>query len=166
MKQVYLLIGCLCLAAFAVMPAQASAIKDLTITLAQNGDAQVDMHYELSFLEQSAVFLQIINPAGELERALEDNLERPVRVLEADSSSAEMIIPAFATVSQDDGAVMVTSPPLSFSKAQEAVNRYWFGPLLSPDFSPRITTIIFPDGYQTTYNDRISIPSVSHEIST
>lgn len=85
------------------------------MSLAPNGDAQFDMHGEL-VLKQSTMFLQITNPAGELKRASEDNLERLERVLESDGSSTEMIIPAFTIRSHDHGAVGLISLPLSFGK--------------------------------------------------
>ena len=42
---------------------------------------------------------------------------------------------------------MVT-PSLSFARAQQVMDEYWFAPLVSPDFSPGITTVIFPERVQ------------------
>src|SRR5271157_3191599 len=100
MKNTYLLIGCICLLACAVMPAQALTAKTLTINLDANGNAQIDFQYDLSFAEQAAIFFNIANPSEELKNALENNLNREVTVVRADSSSADVIIPSFATVSQ------------------------------------------------------------------
>jgi hypothetical protein len=60
----------------------------------------------------------------------------------------------------------MTTPQISFARAQEILQRYWFAPLISADFAPRVTTITFPDGYQATFNDVLSIPAVSHEIAS
>jgi hypothetical protein len=53
---------------------QAFTAKELTITLAPNGDAQVTMQYEFSIPESMAVFFRIADPAKELKNALEGNL--------------------------------------------------------------------------------------------
>ncbi len=86
MKSAYLLIGCICLLACAVMPAQAFTAKALTISLDTNGNAQVDFQYDLSFTEQAAIFFNIANPSAELANALDNNLNRQVTVVRADNS--------------------------------------------------------------------------------
>ncbi len=165
MKSTYLLIGCICLLAFAVMPAQAFTAKALTINLDTNGNAQVDFQYDLSFTEQAAIFFNIANPSAELTTALENNLNRQVTVVKTDSSSAEVIIPSFAAISWANGTGIMTTPAFSFANAENAIKHYWWASIISVDLSPDVTTITFPDGYQTTYNDQISFPSVSHQIA-
>jgi hypothetical protein len=59
---------------------------------------------------------------------------------------------------------MVT-PALSFARAQQVMDGYWFAPLISPDFSPGITTVIFPDGHKATYYDELTMPSITHQLS-
>jgi len=164
MKKIYLVIVCLCILAFAVLPAQAFTAKDLTVTVQQNGDAEFVLNYDLSWVEQAAVFFKIADPAGELKQGIENELNRPVTVVSARSSSADVIIPSFADVSQKDGKTSLTTPSFTFSHAQEAINKYWFASLISPDFTPKTTTIIFPDGYTASYQNLIDIPSVSHQI--
>lgn len=165
MKFSYLLLGSLCILFFAVMPAQAFTAKTLTITLNGNGDAQVDMQYDLTLVEQAAIFFHVANPASELQNALQENLNEPVTVVQADDSSAEVIISSFAQVTQSGGLTTMTTPAFSFSRAEEVMKQYWFAPLISPDLTPQMTTITFPDGYQATFNDLISIPSVSHTVA-
>jgi hypothetical protein len=164
MKKIYLLIGFLCLFAFAVMPAQAFTAKTLYITLNGNGDAQMDMQYDLSFAEQVAIFVHAVNPMSELQNVLQENFNGPITVVRADTSSAEVDIPSFATVTQSGGATTMTTPALSFAQAQQIMQQYWFASLISPDLTPQVTTITFPDGYQATYNNQISLPSVSHTL--
>ena len=67
MKSTYLIIGCLCLLAMAVMPAQALTAKALTINIDTSGNAQVDFQYQLTFAEQAAIFFNVANPSDELE---------------------------------------------------------------------------------------------------
>ncbi|MDO9325059.1 MAG: hypothetical protein Q7T80_08915 [Methanoregula sp.] len=164
MKKIYLVIGCLCILAFLIMPTHAFTMKTLTITVAQNGNAEMDMQYDLSLFEQSAVFFRIANPAAELKSAFESQSKEPVTVTKATSSSAIVIVPAFATITSVNGKTGMETPTVSFERAQKILNTYWFAPLISPDFSPATTTVIFPDGYRETWHDQISIPAVSHQI--
>ncbi|MGA2105632.1 hypothetical protein [Methanoregula sp.] len=164
MKSSYLIIGCMLLLACAVMPVQAFSAKSLAITFDANGNAQVHFTYELSFTEQIAVFANIANPASELKTALEDNLNRQVTVVNADSSSADVIIPSFATINQANGKETMTSPAFSFGNVQNVIKQYWWSPLVSVNMSPEVTTITFPDGYQTIYYNQINFPSVSHQV--
>jgi len=164
MKKIYLVIGCLCILAFAVLPAQAFTAKDLTVTIQQNGDAEFVLNYDLSWLEQVAVFFKLADPAGELKKGVEAELNRPITVVSAKSSSADVIIPAFADVTRNDGTTTFTTPAFTFSHAQQAVNKYWFASLVSPHFTPQTTTLIFPDGFKTYYQNQIDIPSVTHQI--
>jgi len=161
MKPTHLILICLWVVACTVMPAHAFVAKSLTITLAQNGDAQIDMEYELSFVEQSAVFFRIADPAAELKKAFDTNSEKPVTVTKATSSSATVMVPSFATVYEGKGKQTIVTPSVSFARAQQVMSGYWFAPLISPDFSPKVTTVIFPDGYRTTFDDVLSIPPIS-----
>ncbi|MFZ1127961.1 hypothetical protein [Methanoregula sp.] len=165
MKLSYLLIGCILIVFLAVMPAQAFTAKTLTVTLNGNGDAQADMQYDLTFVEQAAIFFHAANPASLLQTALQENLNRPVTVVSAGTSSADVIIPSFATVVQSGGATTMNTPAFSFADAQNGLKGQWYASLITADFAPQTTTITFPDGYQATFNDQISIPSISHTLS-
>ena len=67
--------GCILVVLLAVIPAQAFTAKTLTITLNGNGDAQADMQYDLSFVEQAAIFFHAADPSAELQNALQNNLQ-------------------------------------------------------------------------------------------
>jgi len=166
MKRVYLLLACLCLLAFAVVPAQAFTAKSLTVTLAPNGDARITMQYDLSVVEQGAVFFRIADPAAELKKAFDSNTKRQVTVNSVTSSSADMVVPSYARITQNNGVTTMTSPAISFARAQEVLKNYWFAPLVSANFAPKVTTITFPDGYQATFNNALSIPAVPHTLSS
>jgi len=164
MKKIFILTAGLMLMALAVMPAQAFTMKSLAIDLEQNGDAEIVMQYDLSFIEQSAVFLQIADPAAELQSAFQSGSASKVTVSEATSSSARITVPSFASVATTGRKSVMTSPSVSFERARDVLNSYWFAPLISPDFSPAVTTLTFPDGHHEYYYDQISIPSVTHNI--
>jgi hypothetical protein len=161
MKKIVLLIAALGLMALAVMPAQAFTMQALTVTVAQNGDAQIDMRYDLSFLELTAVFFKIADPAAELKSAFENN-GATVTVTSASSAASSLTVSSYADVMTTGSTRTLVTPSLSFEKAQKVLNSYWFAPLITPDFSPAVTTVKFPDGYQAVYYDVISIPSITH----
>ncbi len=117
---------------------------------------------DLSFVEQAAIFVHATNPGADLQNALEANLNRPVTVVRADTSSADVIISSFATVTPSGNATTVTTPSFSFANAQQDIQNQWYASLISADFAPQTTTITFPDGYQATYYNQISIPPVTH----
>jgi hypothetical protein len=164
MKAICTLIACACLLGLAVMPAQALTARTLTVNLDTSGNAQIDFQYDLTFAEQAAIFFNIANPAQELSNALESNLNEPVTVTKADSSSADVTIPGFASTSLDNGTETITSPSFSFVNAQNQVRQQWWAGINSVDMTPGMTTITFPDGYQSVYYNQISIPSVTHRI--
>ena len=166
MKKICILIGGLCLLAFTVMPVQAFTVRSLTTTLAPNGDAQVDIHYDLTLFEEGAIFFRISDPAAELKKAFDTNSKHPVTVTQATGSSARVLIPSFASFNTDGETTTMVTPSLSFEKAQRVLDQYWFAPLISRDFSPDVTTIIFPDGYRASFYNLLVIPSVPHQLAT
>jgi hypothetical protein len=163
MNRIYSVLLSLCILALAITPVQAYTAKSLAITIAPDGNAQVDMRYELSLIEQTAVFLRIADPAAELKKAFDTRSTEPVTVLSATSSSAVVRIPGFADVRTGAGKVTMVTPSLSFARAEQVMNEYWFAPLISPDLSPDVTTVTFPDGYKATYYDVLTLPSVIHQ---
>jgi hypothetical protein len=165
MKSMYFLIGCLCLVSLAVMPAQALTAKALTIQLDAAGNAQIDFQYDLTFAERAAIFFNVANPSEELKNALQNNLNTQVTVTKADSSSADVIIPAFASASQANGTETITSPAFSFVNAQNKIRQQWWARVNAVNMAPAVTTITFPDGYQAVYYNQISFPSVTHQLA-
>lgn len=164
MKKFVLLATGICLLALMVMPAQAFTMNSLSISLDPAGNAQINANYDLTFLEQSAVFLKLADPAKELQSAFNSGTSQPVTVTAVTSSSAQILVPGFASVSTKDGKTIMTTPKVSFERAEKVLKTYWFAPLVTADFSPAVTTVTFPDGYRQSYSDQISIPSVAHQI--
>ena len=52
------------------------------------------------------------------------------------------------------------------ANAEKALKKYWFAPLISPDFSPEITRVSFPDGYNEEFYNTDTIPSIRHTVAT
>ncbi len=143
---------------------QAFTAEELDITVSDNGDADISFSYSLSWLENFAVFLRMADPAAELKSALESNFNKPFQVLSVNGNNAHIIVNNFASMKTKDGQTVYTTPSLSFSEAEATLNSYWFAPLISPDFSPSQTVIIFPDGYRQVFYNELTIPSVSHTV--
>lgn len=164
MKSPFIIIACLCAIAFAVLPAEALTMKTLTINLEDDGDAQVDLRYDLSLPEQGAVMFQITDLRGTLERDLQQNLNRPVSVRSAGMDSANITITGLASVSTREGATVMAMPGFSLGNAENVMKQYWYAPLTSPDFSPEVTAITFPDGYTEYYYDQIHFPTITRTL--
>lgn len=149
----------------ALFPAvQAFSAETLTIGIQDTGGATVRFTYSLSWIEQFAVFFHIADPANELATALEGYAGVPVTVASVDSTGATFSFSQFARVIDDGNTRTMVTPPLRFTDAQYALERYWFAPLISADFSPTVTTIQFPDGYQEVLFNAEQIPSYTHQL--
>lgn len=146
-------------------PASAFQAKTLEITLNDNGDAQVDFTYQLNWLEQAAVFTRIVDPGQQLKKAIEDNFRATVTVNSVSNDETTLVIDSFASVKKTPDGLVYSTPELSFKNAERVVKQYWFAPLISPDFSPDTTQVIFPDGYTQEYTNEIAIPSIIHTIT-
>jgi hypothetical protein len=161
-QTIFRIVALLCLLAFIAAPAGAFTAESLHVEVVENGDAGVRFTYSLSFLEHIAVFLRIADPAVELKHALEGYSKKPVDVTEVSSGSAAFHVYGFASVSDDGTNTSWCTPELDLQDAQRVLETYWFAPLISPDFSPAETLIIFPDGYVAQFEDISTIPSLCH----
>jgi hypothetical protein len=149
----------------AVPPAGAFRATSLDIVVQENTDAVITFEYQLSWFENAAVFARIGNPGTELKKALESNFHKPVQVTETDAGRSQFYVKEFATKKVKNNAVTLTTPALSFQKAEQVLNTYWFARLISPDFSPDVTRVSFPDGYTEMFNNQDQIPKISHVLS-
>jgi hypothetical protein len=149
-----------------ILPVQAFTADSMDITIQNNGDANIQFDYTLNWIEHIAVYLRIANPADELSKAFGNNLQIPVRVDHVDSNSIRVTVSNFAQRSVNkDGRTTMNTPTLSFEEAEKVLQQYWFASLINPDFSPAVTTITYPDGYQETFYDISRIPKTTHTIS-
>ena len=157
-----LLVICM-LASVVVLPAGAFRADRLEIVLLDNGTADIDFQYSLSWIEYAAIFLQIVDPAAELQSVLSREFKSEVSVRSTNSSSTQLTVEKFAKVREHEGTIMMTTPGISFAQSKQIMDRYWFAPLVNPDFSPSLIEIRFPDDFSETWNDMNAIPSVTHE---
>jgi len=148
-----------------ILPVQAFTADSLDVSVQDNGDADIRFGYTLNWIEHIAVYLRIADPAHELSNAFENNLHVPVRVEGVDSDSIRVMASKFATKTVNkEGRTTMSTPALSFREAEKVLQQYWFAPLISPDFSPAITTITYPDGYQEKFYNISTIPETTHTI--
>jgi preprotein translocase subunit SecF len=151
-------------AILAVSPGQAFVAKELRVSLDVQGNAEIQFDYSLSFLENVAIFLKIADPGRELKSALEANLNKNVEIERIGNSQARFRVEQFATLREEDGKTIMKTPGLSFASAEQALKSYWFAPLVKPDFSPDLTIVTFPDGYQEVFYGSSGIPPLSREL--
>jgi hypothetical protein len=143
-------------------PAQAFTAKTLNIAIKSNGDAYVTFDYELSLIEDAAVFLQVADPGTEIQKVLENNYPGRVYLIRTDSGTSRFYIIELATMSVQNGTVTMTTPALSFANAERVLNQFWFAPLINPDFSPDTTMVSFPNGYTETFYNQNALPEITH----
>jgi hypothetical protein len=163
MKWCYGLAALLLLAALSV-PVQAFTADRLDISVQENGDANITFDYTLNWLEYLAVFLHVADPAAELQRSLQSNTYANVTVYSVTPKKVSLGVEKFAVVRDQPAGTTLTTPMFSFAGAERVLQQYWFSRYMSPDFSPTVTVIEFPDGYSQIFYDQITIPSVSHNI--
>lgn len=145
-------------------PVSAFTAKSLDITVHDSLDAAITFEYELTWFENVAVFSRMVDPAAELAKALRSEFKKTVDVTGVSGNQARFLVDGYATRSGKDDLVTLSTPPLSFTRADRALQQYWFAPLISPDFSPAVTRITFPDGYYEEFYNLESIPAVRHSI--
>jgi len=167
MKRNSVIVMCLLATGLLILcPVQAFTAKSLVIEVNDTADAVITFDYELSWFESVAVFVRIADPGTELKKALESNFQMPVQVLEAGPGRSQFYVRGFASEKIRDGTVTLTTPALSFREAENVMKQYWFAPLINPDFSPDVTRIVFPDGYEQKFNNQDRIPGVSHTLGS
>jgi hypothetical protein len=134
----------------------------LAISIQPSGDADITFGYTLTWLERAGVLFNIADPAREMASIMEGQYHRPVTVHEVRPDAMSLTVPGFATVAAVPGGTLYQTPSMDFRSAEQVLHQYWFAPLVSPDFSPRITTVTFPDGQGTSWYDEGVIPAIEH----
>ncbi|MGA2935372.1 MAG: hypothetical protein ABSD81_09490 [Methanomicrobiales archaeon] len=163
MKRFRLVSLLLVLVILASTPAAALHARYLDIVVDRGGDATVTFEYTLSFIEQALAFFGAVNPDRDLERifAAATGGGR-VETLMASDQATTFAVKGFAVVTLDSRGITYDTYPLNLSWGQAGYESSILAPLLSPDFSPDVTVIRFPDAYSVTFHDLLLIPNVTH----
>ena len=149
-----------------INPAQAFSVNTLTIDVQPNGDALITVQYGLSAIENTAVYLSMVNPGKELKSALEGMYHHEVTIVDVSGASTQFRVSNFSSIAEVNNKTVMKTPEVSFQSAQKLLDKFWFASMVQMDYTPDTTTITYPDGYNIVYYDQIQIPPTSHNLSS
>lgn len=149
----------LCIALLAVAPAEAFTADSLNITVSTNGDAIADFQYTLNGVIENAIPLSVLQ--DQLVQGLATSSEPP-QVLSFSKSEATLLLKSFAVTNAVPTGTEYQTAPMNFSNAQAALQISAVSSVISADFSPKITTVTFPDGYSRQFLASSVLPSIDH----
>jgi hypothetical protein len=155
------LCGILCLTLFLVAPVQAFTADSLSITVAKNGDATASFKYTLDGVIENAI------PESMLQEQLVKGLATssdPPEVLSFDKSGADLYLKNFAVINDVPTGTEYQTASMDFKKAQIALQNSAVSTVISADFSPKVTTVTFPDGYSRQLTDSSVLPTLKHTV--
>ena len=149
----------LCIVLFAVAPAEAFTADSLNITVSSNGDAIADFQYTLNGVIENAIPLSVLQ--DQLVQGLATS-STPPQVLSFSKSEATLLLKSFAVTNAVPTGTEYQTAPMNFSNAQAALQNSAVSSVISADFSPKITTVTFPDGYSRQFLASSVLPSIDH----
>jgi hypothetical protein len=151
--------------ALIVVPGSAFTAKKLVIAVQENGDADINFDYQLTWPENFAYSVipgkeQIVQSA--LRSKFPSNEVDSIRVT---TDSTDLTVKGFAAMSTSAGnpeSTTYKTPAVSFMIARDLLDNYpWIARLITPDFSPEMTKVEFPNGQQYTFYDASEIPAIA-----
>jgi len=152
--------ACIILAVlFLILPAQAFTADSLNITVSNSGDATATFRYTLEGVIENAI------PESVLQEQLVKGLATssdPPQVVSFDKSQATLILKNFAVTNDVATGTEYQTAPMDFKKAQVALQNSAVSTVITADFSPKIITVTFPDGYSRSLSDSSALPSLKH----
>jgi len=151
--------GLLCFAFLVIVPAAAFTADSLNISFGTNGDATAVFQFTLDGVIENAI------PQSMLEDQLAKGLatsSSPPQIISFDKSEATLLLNGFATTTNVPTGTEYQTSTMDFSKAQIALQNSAVSTVISADFSPKITTVTFPDGYSRQFFSSSSLPSIDH----
>jgi hypothetical protein len=155
------LCGIICLVLLLVAPVQAFTADSLSITVAKNGDATATFKYTLEGVIENVI------PESTLREQLVKGLTTssdPPEILSFDKSGADLYLKNFAVMNDVPTGTEYQTTSMDFKKAQIALENSAVSSVISADFSPKVTTVTFPDGYSCQLTDSSVLPSLKHTV--
>lgn len=143
------------------VPVSAFTADSLSITINQNGDATAVFRFTLEGVIENAIPQSMLE--DQLQKGLSTGSEPPTLV-SMDKSSATILMKNFANVQTVPGGTQYQTSSMDFKKAQIALQNSGLSSVIAADFSPKIVTVTFPDGYMRTFSDVSSLPSVIYTV--
>jgi len=144
-----------------VFPASAFTAQSLTITVEKNGNATAVFQYALEGFVENAIPESVLKE--ELVKGLATS-DEPPEVTAFDKSGATLSMKKFARLSDTATGTEYVTASMNFSVAEEALKESSVSSLITADFTPRTTTVIFPDGYREVFTDSSLLPSLRHVV--
>jgi len=151
--------------ALIVVPGSAFTAKKLVIAVQENGDADINFDYQLTWSENIAYSIipgkeQIVQSA--LRTKFPSNEVDSIRVATDSTALTVKGFAAMSTSAGNPGSTTYKTPAVSFMMARDLLDNYpWIARFITPDFSPEVTVVEFPDGQQYTYPDASEIPAIT-----
>jgi hypothetical protein len=155
------LCGILCIALLLVAPVQAFTADSLSITVAKNGDATAAFTYTLDGVIENAIPESILQE--QMVKGLATSSDPP-EVLSFSKSEADLYLKNFALVTDVPTGTEYQTASMDFKKAQIALQNSAVSTVISADFSPKVTTVTFPDGYSRQLTSSSVLPSLDHTV--
>ena len=142
-----------------ILPVSAFTSQSLTITIDPDGNATAVFRFALEGFVENAI------PESVLEEELVKGLatsEEPPEVLAFDKAGATLRLKKFALVRETTNGTEYLTTGMDFTKAEDALKNSAVSSVISADFTPQVTTVIFPDGFQETLTDASVLPTLRH----
>jgi hypothetical protein len=143
---------------FTVYPVQGFVADHIDYNIQSNGDAIVTADYTMSLGEKIALMVPTIK--DQFAKVIQSEYGDNAKVVSITDSQVIFTIPQYADVT--DSALV--TPCISFEKIKSRADQYWFMKYMDIDYSPTLTTITFPNGNKSTYDDVMFIPSITSNI--
>jgi hypothetical protein len=156
-----LVCGILCIVFFVVAPAGAFTADSLNITVAANGDATASFRFTLDGVIENAIPLPLLQ--DQLVKGLATGSDPP-QVLSFYKSEATLLLKNFAVTNDVPTGTEYQTAPMDFKKAQIALENSAVSTVISADFSPKIITVTFPDGYSSQLTGSSVLPVITHTV--
>jgi hypothetical protein len=166
MKYRYLFLVAILVLALISMPASAFTAQKVVITVNNEGDANINFNYQLTWME-SFVYSFIPNKEQIVTSALESRFpSKEVDNIQVSRTSTDLIVRKFAKVTTSGGITTYKTPAVSFTMAQTLLNNYpRIARAITPDFSPEETIVRFPGSGDTyTYIGVDRIPKITYTV--
>jgi len=151
-----------CLAVLLIAPAHAFTADSLAIAVGTNGDAIADFHYTLEGVIENAIPLSVLQ--DQLIKGLATSSDPP-QVISFNKSDARLLLKNFAVTNTVSNGTEYQTASMDFSKAQVALKNSAVSTVITADFTPKITTVTFPDGYSQQFTDQSTLPGIDHVIA-
>jgi hypothetical protein len=88
----------------------------------------------------------------------------PPDVLSFDKSGADLYLKNFAVTNDVPTGTEYQTASMDFKNAQNALENSSVSAVITADFSPKIITVTFPDGYVRQLTDSSVLPSIKHTV--